>query len=64
MEMVLVISILMKPSHIIFPEQNSYTYWCETPGRFGEIVVDNGSVKTFLEKPQTSAGLINGGCFP
>jgi glucose-1-phosphate cytidylyltransferase len=33
------------------------------PGRFGEILVDNGRVKTFLEKPQTSSGLVNGGFF-
>ncbi len=31
--------------------------------RFGELVVDGREVKEFSEKPQTSAGLINGGFF-
>jgi glucose-1-phosphate cytidylyltransferase len=31
--------------------------------RFGELVVDGGQVTEFQEKPQTSAGLINGGFF-
>jgi glucose-1-phosphate cytidylyltransferase len=31
--------------------------------RFGELVVENNAVKDFQEKPQTSAGLINGGFF-
>ena len=31
------------------------------PSRFGEIIVDNGEIIAFKEKPQTSAGLINGG---
>lgn len=33
------------------------------PSRFGDIVVDNGKVITFTEKPQASGGLINGGFF-
>lgn len=33
------------------------------PGRFGEIVISNGVVETFYEKPQASSGLINGGFF-
>lgn len=31
--------------------------------RFGELVVENNRVRDFQEKPQTSAGLINGGFF-
>lgn len=31
--------------------------------RFGELVIDGTMVKDFQEKPQTSAGLINGGFF-
>ena len=32
------------------------------PGRFGELIIDGASVVTeFAEKPQTSAGFINGG---
>ena len=32
------------------------------PGRFGELVIDgDGTVREFAEKPQTSAGSINGG---
>ncbi len=31
--------------------------------RFGELVVEHDAVKDFQEKPQTSAGLINGGFF-
>jgi len=31
------------------------------PARFGEIGLDCGKVACFSEKPQTSAGLINGG---
>jgi glucose-1-phosphate cytidylyltransferase len=31
------------------------------PARFGEIIEQNGVVTSFEEKPQTSAGLINGG---
>ena len=31
------------------------------PSRFGEIIVENGKVLSFQEKPQTSVGLINGG---
>jgi glucose-1-phosphate cytidylyltransferase len=31
------------------------------PGRFGELVIDDGAVREFAEKPQTSAGSINGG---
>lgn len=31
------------------------------PSRFGEIIVENGKVCSFQEKPQTSVGLINGG---
>ncbi len=33
------------------------------PSRFGDLVVDNGKVNSFTEKPQASAGLINGGFF-
>ena len=33
------------------------------PSRFGEIVVEDRSVKKFTEKPQASGGLINGGYF-
>jgi len=33
------------------------------PGRFGEIKVENDNVVNFLEKPQASGGLINGGFF-
>jgi len=31
------------------------------PARFGEIIEEDGLVKSFEEKPQTSSGLINGG---
>ncbi|MCK4320998.1 glucose-1-phosphate cytidylyltransferase [candidate division WOR-3 bacterium] len=31
------------------------------PSRFGELLEEDGIVKTFTEKPQTSQGLINGG---
>jgi len=31
------------------------------PSRFGEIIERDGRVTSFLEKPQTSSGLINGG---
>lgn len=31
------------------------------PSRFGEIIEDDGKLISFEEKPQTSAGLINGG---
>ena len=31
------------------------------PSMFGEIVEENGIIKSFEEKPQTSTGLINGG---
>jgi len=33
------------------------------PGRFGELQISNGVVKTFFEKPQASGGRINGGYF-
>lgn len=33
------------------------------PGRWGELQIDDGIVTTFFEKPQTSAGRINGGFF-
>ena len=33
------------------------------PSRFGELLVDGGLVKSFIEKPQTGAGWINGGFF-
>lgn len=33
------------------------------PGRWGELKVNGGVVTTFFEKPQTSAGRINGGYF-
>jgi glucose-1-phosphate cytidylyltransferase len=33
------------------------------PGRFGELVLDDGRVTEFNEKPQASAGFINGGYF-
>lgn len=31
------------------------------PSRFGELVIKNNQVSSFEEKPQTSAGIINGG---
>ena len=31
------------------------------PARFGELIEENGRVRSFEEKPQTSVGLINGG---
>jgi glucose-1-phosphate cytidylyltransferase len=33
------------------------------PGRFGEMTLDDGEVREFNEKPQTSEGYINGGFF-
>jgi glucose-1-phosphate cytidylyltransferase len=33
------------------------------PGRWGELQIQHGIVTTFFEKPQTSAGRINGGFF-
>ena len=33
------------------------------PGRFGELCVENGAVRTFNEKPQVAGGRINGGFF-
>ena len=33
------------------------------PSRFGEMGTKNNNVKSFIEKPQTSAGMINGGFF-
>jgi glucose-1-phosphate cytidylyltransferase len=33
------------------------------PSRFGELAVKNGQVISFIEKPQVSEGLINGGFF-
>lgn len=33
------------------------------PSRFGEIMVEDGKVTSFTEKPQASTGLINGGFF-
>ncbi|HEX2825369.1 MAG TPA: glucose-1-phosphate cytidylyltransferase [Burkholderiales bacterium] len=33
------------------------------PGRWGELQIKDGVVTTFFEKPQTSAGRINGGFF-
>jgi glucose-1-phosphate cytidylyltransferase len=33
------------------------------PGRWGELQIKDGVVTTFFEKPQTSAGVINGGFF-
>lgn len=33
------------------------------PGRWGELQINEGVVTTFFEKPQTSAGRINGGFF-
>ncbi len=33
------------------------------PGRFGELAITEGVVSEFNEKPQTSAGFINGGFF-
>lgn len=33
------------------------------PSRFGELVIRNGAVKVFAEKPQTGQGWINGGFF-
>ena len=31
------------------------------PSRFGELIEENGKVKSFIEKPQMSVGIINGG---
>jgi glucose-1-phosphate cytidylyltransferase len=33
------------------------------PSRFGDLIVEQGRVMRFTEKPQASAGLINGGFF-
>ena len=33
------------------------------PSRFGELLVENNRVTSFMEKPQVSEGLINGGYF-
>jgi glucose-1-phosphate cytidylyltransferase len=33
------------------------------PARFGELIVDQGSVTRFSEKPQVGSGMINGGFF-
>lgn len=33
------------------------------PSRFGDLVIENKKVLTFSEKPQASAGIINGGFF-
>ena len=33
------------------------------PSRFGELLVDGAMVRSFIEKPQTGAGWINGGFF-
>ena len=33
------------------------------PSRFGELLLDDEAVRSFVEKPQTSAGWINGGFF-
>ena len=33
------------------------------PSRFGELLLDEGVVRSFVEKPQTGAGWINGGFF-
>src|SRR3712207_2259306 len=33
------------------------------PGRFGELSIVDGMVETFFEKPQVTAGRINGGFF-
>ncbi|OGC04143.1 glucose-1-phosphate cytidylyltransferase [candidate division WOR-1 bacterium RIFOXYA12_FULL_43_27] len=33
------------------------------PSRFGDLIIDNGRVTNFTEKPQASAGMINGGFF-
>jgi len=33
------------------------------PSRFGDLIVEKGKVMCFTEKPQASAGLINGGFF-
>ena len=33
------------------------------PGRFGELAIDNGVVREFNEKPQTTEGFVNGGFF-
>jgi len=33
------------------------------PGRFGELVTENGQVKEFNEKPQAAGGVISGGYF-
>lgn len=33
------------------------------PSRFGDLEIEDGVVRSFIEKPQTSAGWINGGFF-
>ena len=33
------------------------------PSRFGELLLEEGVVRSFVEKPQTGAGWINGGFF-
>ena len=33
------------------------------PSRFGELLLEDGMVRSFVEKPQTGAGWINGGFF-
>ena len=33
------------------------------PSRFGDLIIRDGKVLSFTEKPQASAGLINGGFF-
>jgi len=33
------------------------------PSRFGEMVIDRGQVRAFVEKPQVTEGTINGGYF-
>jgi glucose-1-phosphate cytidylyltransferase len=33
------------------------------PSRFGQIVLDGAQIRSFVEKPQTSEGWINGGFF-
>ena len=39
------------------------SYGSKTSARFGEIKIKGNRVSSFREKPQTSAGWINGGFF-
>jgi len=54
------------PASIEFHRQTGKTLTLtgvRPPGRFGELQVEKGMVTTFFEKPQVTAGRINGGYF-